>query len=550
VLHPDALGFCPADGTVLPPPPDPTTEPESAPEPESKRAPAHTVLGMALSAHEGGRKPDSGDFEATRVYVAAEDEKHFGPGPAAPPPPPSQKASARPSLASAPRSGSAAGRAASIALRTTGPQPSPAPAPPPAPSAPSVPAPAPPAPSAPPTPVAPPTSAASPAAATPAAKPTDAAALPTSLRDAFAKGPWDAEQAVARLAVVADAVAMRQTQHHGTLTPVHVRFASADATGKPTLVAEAAAETAYAALYRPPEMKDASAVGPAADVYNLGCMLFEALTGKAPFRGNTPDEVAKKHTTVAAPAVRMVRRDCALPSALELELQRALKKRPGDRHPNAQEFAQAIRAAVRDDDRATMSLSGGEAAFLQNLLAGKSEQEAMAAAQKVTAGFDVARAQAAKKQGGVAGSELGVAQARKAVVAEAVPAPAPAPSGAKTGLIVGGSIAVVVGAVVVWLVLGQKEEPPPPAPAAPAHTEQVASPPPVAVAVPPPAMAPDVAEPDAAEDIEPDTESDAPDVAAEPKKGAKKPSKPGQPAATPQPAPPKPPPKKDGPITF
>lgn len=57
--------------------------------------------------------------------------------------------------------------------------------------------------------------------------------------------------------------------------------------------------------YMPPEQIEASqAVGPAADVFGLGCTLYFALTGKAPFPGDTREEKEYRTTNVRPPAIR------------------------------------------------------------------------------------------------------------------------------------------------------------------------------------------------------------------------------------------------------
>jgi len=191
-----------------------------------------------------------------------------------------------------------------------------------------------------------------------------------TLRALIDQGPWPTDVAVARLAALADLVAA--TPGRTTpITPGSVRYSSGDGSGRPTLDA-AIPSPADIAPYRAPEL-DHSPAGTQADVYALGCILFEAIAGKAPFRGQNPAEVRKRHASAAAPGVRQVRVDCELSPTLELEIQRALKKRPGDRHPGPAAFAQAIRATMRDDDRATMALGATEAAFLQQLLASSGE---------------------------------------------------------------------------------------------------------------------------------------------------------------------------------
>jgi len=79
------------------------------------------------------------------------------------------------------------------------------------------------------------------------------------------------------------------------------------------------------------------------DVYALGCVLYEMLTGHPPFLGTTPQEVLARHTLDPVPPLRASRPD--LPAALERAVFKALAKAPADRFATAGAFSEALTAA-------------------------------------------------------------------------------------------------------------------------------------------------------------------------------------------------------------
>jgi len=188
-----------------------------------------------------------------------------------------------------------------------------------------------------------------------------------TLREWLARGPHPANDAVKKMAEVAETL-RKDRDPSGPLTPVHIQFNNRELSGIAKFV-DSDVDALYLAAYSGPDAIQGK-FSQSTDVYAIGCMLFEAVTGKQPFRGTTAQEMAKKHATAAAPAVRQVKTDIDLPPALEVEINRSLKKRPGDRHPTLSAFALAVRASVREDDRATMALDSGEAAMLQQLIEG------------------------------------------------------------------------------------------------------------------------------------------------------------------------------------
>jgi serine/threonine protein kinase len=82
--------------------------------------------------------------------------------------------------------------------------------------------------------------------------------------------------------------------------------------------------------YLSPEQARGLDIGPPTDVYALGCMLFELVTGRVPFTG-TEVEVLTKQLFAPPPPLRSVRDDVLVPAALEELIFAMLKKRAEER---------------------------------------------------------------------------------------------------------------------------------------------------------------------------------------------------------------------------
>ena len=95
--------------------------------------------------------------------------------------------------------------------------------------------------------------------------------------------------------------------------------------------------------YISPEQVRGQASTPQTDIYSLGVMLFEMLTGQLPFRGSSSGELIAKHLTAPLPSVRDVRSD--LPAELDRIIQCATAKDPAARYPD-------VAALVTDFKRA------------------------------------------------------------------------------------------------------------------------------------------------------------------------------------------------------
>jgi eukaryotic-like serine/threonine-protein kinase len=96
------------------------------------------------------------------------------------------------------------------------------------------------------------------------------------------------------------------------------------------------------ANYVAPEQAQGDDVGPAADQYSLGCVLFEAVTGSPPYRGASAVAIAAQHVSAPVPDPR--RPD--LPVAAGDLIRRALAKSPEDRFTSAAAMADALATAI------------------------------------------------------------------------------------------------------------------------------------------------------------------------------------------------------------
>ncbi len=98
-------------------------------------------------------------------------------------------------------------------------------------------------------------------------------------------------------------------------------------------------------LYMAPEQASGDRdVDARADVYALGCVLYELLAGQPPFTGPTAQSIVAQHVAAPFPRVRHSRPDVA--EALDGAIQRATAKSPVDRFTSAGEFSAAIRASL------------------------------------------------------------------------------------------------------------------------------------------------------------------------------------------------------------
>ena len=125
------------------------------------------------------------------------------------------------------------------------------------------------------------------------------------------------------------------------------RVVSPDATDEPGL--------AGTVEYMAPEQIRGVGLDAQTDVYALGCVLYQCLTGSPPYRGSEAT-VLWQHLESEPPAASQVRDD--LPVAVDPVLARALAKVPAERYPTCRALADALAAAIGTGSRTRPAVVG------------------------------------------------------------------------------------------------------------------------------------------------------------------------------------------------
>jgi serine/threonine-protein kinase len=109
--------------------------------------------------------------------------------------------------------------------------------------------------------------------------------------------------------------------------------------------------------YFSPEQAKGATTTPASDVYGLGLVLYEAMTGARAFGGETTDAIALARIGATPPSPRSIRPE--VPVDLDAVVRRALAPEPADRYAHGNAMATALEAAMQtaDDASATTIVS-------------------------------------------------------------------------------------------------------------------------------------------------------------------------------------------------
>ena len=152
---------------------------------------------------------------------------------------------------------------------------------------------------------------------------------------------------------VADALGYAHAQNiiHRDIKPENVMMSNGHALVADFGIARARTEAGQSKLtqtgmavgtpvYMSPEQATGEAVGPSADIYSLGCMLYEMLAGEPPFQGPNAMAIMARHAMEAVPSIRIIRP--SVPEEVEEAILAAMEKHVADRPKTAADFCEIL----------------------------------------------------------------------------------------------------------------------------------------------------------------------------------------------------------------
>jgi len=184
-----------------------------------------------------------------------------------------------------------------------------------------------------------------------------------------AEGPFDPAEAVRLCLQLADALAAVHEAEifHRDIKPSNV-IVMADGTPKLSDFGLAKLMDEHDELTRttqaigtpafmPPEQitRKLGDISPATDVYGLGATLYAMLTGKAPFEGDSNEDIISKVKSETPPRPRALRPD--LPMGLEAVVLKCLEKRPADRYACSDELAKDLERCLEGKQQSAPAMT-------------------------------------------------------------------------------------------------------------------------------------------------------------------------------------------------
>ena len=105
--------------------------------------------------------------------------------------------------------------------------------------------------------------------------------------------------------------------------------------------------------YYAPEQATGAVPTPASDVYSIGIMLYEMLSGRLPFEARDPQELARLHLNVEPTALHLLNPN--VPLQLEAIVRRTLSKDPAQRYRDADQLARVLVAYLQQGEEQTLN---------------------------------------------------------------------------------------------------------------------------------------------------------------------------------------------------
>ncbi|MGD8753991.1 MAG: protein kinase, partial [Anaerolineales bacterium] len=178
-----------------------------------------------------------------------------------------------------------------------------------------------------------------------------------NLRQSLQESPWDPGRASRMLDQIASALTLAHNRGvvHRDLKPENILLDEAgnaylsdfgvakDLFQSTQLTETGALKGSFAFIS--PEQVQGEPISPQSDLYSLGIVMFELLTGQHPFEGETPTAQLFKHVSEPVPSIHELRPD--LPEGLNDVIQKVTAKQPAERYPDALAFAAAFRDALK-----------------------------------------------------------------------------------------------------------------------------------------------------------------------------------------------------------